>query len=384
MRDRIFVIIIFVIFLTLPIAVFVREEKDISTTENRSLFKKSDIRLSNLNDDLQRYFQDQFLYGERLKNIYNTGKNKVIKISMNIIEYSNIMDRIPMGSDLFRLSGSDYIVYNPANFNESCGVYLDIIKSINDLSENNLDKQFYVYNIVTDDTIDNKSDYDELLRENLNSNIKYMSSTKINTYDDYKKSFYKTDHHWNKDGQYDGYADIIGLIGDEINITPKGIKKFDGIKFLGSKARTLGNNDIYDDFEVYEYVYPEMEVKINSKEVEDYGDAKAFYNENIKSSDIYQNYYADFYGSDYGIIEFNVDDNADKSNILIISNSYSNPINKLIASSFHNTYVVDLRWYNQQNCEEFDANEFIKENDIDKILILGNYKYFTNSKFKIQ
>ena len=52
MRDKIFSLIVLGILLVIPIYVLCRKEKDISVAENRSLFKKADVRLSNLNNDI--------------------------------------------------------------------------------------------------------------------------------------------------------------------------------------------------------------------------------------------------------------------------------------------------------------------------------------------
>lgn len=52
----------------------------------------------------------------------------------------------------------------------------------------------------------------------------------------------------------------------------------------------------------------------------------------------------------------------------------------MIASDFHNTYVIDLRNYKNELGEEFYIDDFLKENKIDKVLYIGNYYFFTNKK----
>lgn len=46
----------------------------------------------------------------------------------------------------------------------------------------------------------------------------------------------------------------------------------------------------------------------------------------------------------------------EKENLLIISDSFSNAINEIIASHFNRTYIIDLR----QN-KEFEPNEYIQK-----------------------
>lgn len=121
-----------------------------------------------------------------------------------------------------------------------------------------------------------------------------------------------------------------------------------------------------------------MKVEIDYK-VSDYGHSEDFIN-GTESLEQGINYYGDYYGLDDGIIKFTNDDNPDGKNILIISNSYSNAVNKMIASDFHNTYVIDLRNYKNELGEEFYIDDFLKENKIDKVLYIGNYYFFTNKK----
>ncbi len=386
MRDKIFVLIIFIIIIAIPVSIFFRKEKNISVTENRVLLAKQDIKIDRyINDKLNTYLQDQFIFGETLKNIYNNGKNKIIGISMNFIEKNNIMKKIPMGKGLFRLANSDYIVYKDAKLEDYKNQYLINLNSINNLYEKHKDKDFFVYNIVSDDILEYKDEYERFIREKLDENIMFKSSSQINNWEDYKKSFYKTDHHWSKDGQYAGYVDIANMMEIENIVLVSGEKTFDKIRFYGSKARELGNfGDVYDSLVVNEYDYPDMLIEINRKEVADYGDARAFYEGKIPQGEIGENYYADFYGTDYALIKITVEENKGKENILIFSNSYSNPINKLIASSFYNTYIIDLRHWETQFGEKFDADEFIESQNINRVLIIGGFNYFKHEKSLIK
>ena len=62
--------------------------------------------------------------------------------------------------------------------------------------------------------------------------------------------------------------------------------------------------------------------------------------------------------------------NSDR-NLLIYSNSFSNAVNKLLASHYKTTYVIDGRHYKKVNLVDY-----IKENNIDDVLIIGNSMLF--------
>lgn len=384
MRDKIFTCIILSILFVVPLIIVFRNEKDISLAENRTLFKKSNIRITNLNNDLESFFQDQFVMGERLKKEYNQVKNKIITISMKIIEKTELMKLIPVSNEIYRLANTDYFVYGEESLSSGREKYEYHINRINELSEKYDNIKFYVYNHITDKTITNQQIYNDFFYEVLDKKIAFKHSSFVNSYEDYKKFFYKTDHHWNKDGSYMGYLEIAELLGIENPISVSGTRKFEDIKFYGSKARVMGNFEIYDVFEVNTFEYPEMEVEINYKKVDDYGRMTQYFNNEDIDYNQETNHYGEFYGWDNGIVKFTVNENREKGSILVFSNSYSNPLNKLIASSYNETYVVDMRYYETEVGEKFDFEKFVSQNHIDKVLIISNNYYYMNLANYIQ
>lgn len=83
------------------------------------------------------------------------------------------------------------------------------------------------------------------------------------------------------------------------------------------------------------------------------------------------NFYAFAYGNDYGEVVFDFHQ-PEKPNLLILSNSYSNAINELIAQYFNKTYVVDLRHYERQLKTEFRYSDYVKKNGVEKTLIIAD------------
>ena len=84
----------------------------------------------------------------------------------------------------------------------------------------------------------------------------------------------------------------------------------------------------------------------------------------------YINHYAKYYGDDYAEVIFDFS-NPNKQNLLVLCTSYSNAIKQLLASHFNKTYYIDLR-----HNKDFKVNEYIEENDIDKVLLLGDIYSF--------
>ena len=71
-------------------------------------------------------------------------------------------------------------------------------------------------------------------------------------------------------------------------------------------------------------------------------------------------------------------------NILIIGESYDNAILKLLASQFNKTYSVDLRDFERDLGKPFSFDKYVRENEIDKVLFIGNYGFFVQDEFIVR
>ena len=183
MRNKIFCVFVMTIIICIPLSIITRNEKYISIAENRALFRKSDIRISNFSNDLEKYLTDQFPFGEFVKEKYNFAKNKLVASTTKVIEKSNLLERIPLGKNLYRLSNSEYIVDQNRKFEENKDKYDVIIDNINEFSQRYSNIDFYVYNITTDSIMDEKDIYNKYILEKLNSRVKFGGSTTINNYE---------------------------------------------------------------------------------------------------------------------------------------------------------------------------------------------------------
>jgi hypothetical protein len=79
----------------------------------------------------------------------------------------------------------------------------------------------------------------------------------------------------------------------------------------------------------------------------------------------YVNHYGEYYGTDFGLLEF-VSQNGSTRNIAVFGSSADNPLIPLIASHYFHTYSVDLRLY-----DDFTLSDFLAEHPVDDILIIG-------------
>lgn len=372
-QNILFLAALVLIFLTGAVS-FVRTPKKTSVSENRTLeqfehFTVGGFMDGSFQDNFENALSDQFMLSEKIRTVYGRAISSLPAFGIDRIACTNRYLALPNSVDSKRVTFNceDYIVVLPNTVQQR--VY-DNIKKYNKI---NTENDVYYYLIETYRTYDfekdeNIGDYVSVLQENLKG--KYHLGFMENTgYDYHKKYFYKTDHHWNYEGSYKGFLDIVKMFGIENPSEPTGTFTSEEY-FYGSHARTTKNYSYLEKFTIYTFDIPEHDVTINGIGGKKYNHYAEFMDHGYEyNRDL--NFYAYVYGNDYGEIVFDFHQ-PDKPNLLIISNSYSNAINELVAQYFNKTYVVDMRHYEKYAKTEFKYSEYIKKNKIGKTLILGN------------
>ncbi len=216
----------------------------------------------------------------------------------------------------------------------------------------------------------NKIDYTQYFVKQLDSDIEiYVLENNQST----SNMYFKSDHHWNIYGAYQGYENIYKML--KINyqdigkiLMPNSFIELDKIKFQGSNARAAAVSFIKDDFYILDVDLPEYRLYINnvlSYKFES-SDREAYLNNEVENLP-YVGHYGKFYHKNLAVIQYRCATNTEKRNILIFSDSLSNCIEPLIASHYYNTFFIDLREYKGA----FPVNSFLEENDISQVLFMG-------------
>lgn len=280
---------------------------------------------------------------------------------------------------LYSLTGKGYLVdmydtyYMPdkvttqaESFNKVLSAYSDVetyvylVSSSRCIDFDHMDQEPMLYTLILDSYPD--------------STVERLQIDDIDTYCDY---FFSTDQHWRYKGSYQGYTDIIRMLlgKDEPLLVPLETVEFD-VKFNGALNKTISRKNSEEKFVAYRFEYPKMDIKINGKRKKTYGKQDTYFAGKYNRKDIYTNHYSEFYGGDEGLIEFDTG-NAEKPNVIIFSNSFSNAVDMLIASHFHHTYFIDMRHYSEDMKSKLDLTKAIKEWDIQKVMLLGDGSFFS-------
>lgn len=384
--DSFFIAVVLLVLSMFIVSIF-REPKELSSLENRTLnkypyFKISDFLSGKYQDDLEDGLADQLLGSGTIKLIYNEVKGVGISNNLNLLKTISpqlCSNYLSVGKGFFTFNCEDFLVRKPKEFDQ---FKILVDEFVSDYSQGlNMDETFF-YFINTYLTLDFLED----LKTNkyydyLKFKLKNVSQLEIDSYEKYKNYFYKTDHHWNHEGSYQGYKDIINLVAkkDDQLLTPIKVEEYP-FNFIGSSGRSLVYFKSYDPFTVYEFNFPKMQTLINGVENQ-YGRQENYFSGNYKT-DRFLNHYGLFYGWDFGEVVYNTN-NPKKENLLVISSSFSNAINNLLASHFNKTHVIDIRHYEKYKGETFQPRKYIKENKIDKVLVVMDLGLIQSNEFKL-
>ncbi len=185
--------------------------------------------------------------------------------------------------------------------------------------------------------------------------------------DDYL--YFKNDHHWTMEGAYIAYQ----VIANELSVSPVSLDTlettttdgFFGTYYFKSKNAfaTADEFIVYDDKDLVTTIGDSV-----YSGVYDY--------EAVEQMDKYGGY---LYGNNSLCVIENPDV-TDGSKLLVIKDSYANIMMPLLAQNFSEVHIIDFRFFN------INLSDYIASEEIDKALILYNFKTFTedNSFVKIR
>lgn len=381
--DNIFTIFVFLILIVGLLNTILNSD-DINYYENRTAYRMPKLSISKIfdktfQDDVELAFSDQIPLATTMKKGYNFLHNITTNTVADIEFKNNCSNRyIQLGESTVSYGCDKNLVYYPSYISHNKEVYDSRISSINKTLSNTM-IDTYIYYIEKDTDIDfttnKKSDIYDYLKENINSDKIYKYE--VNSFDEFKDRFYKTDHHWNYKGSYLAYTQLVKILTSDEPLNYKDEVCLND-NFSGSKANFSGTTHLYKEkFCVYKFEFPKYDIYIN-------GERKDYGNQDYHIKNPQENVsYGSFYGYDDGEIIFDNHDNS-KENILIVGESYDNAILKLLASHFNKTYSIDLRNYERENNKKFNYLEYLNDNNIDKVLLIGNKDYFAMSEFNLE
>ena len=392
MRKQRILSLVLIVFCALPVLslliVCVRGQQDISLTENRSLKRFPEFSLSSFitgkfQSDLEEALGDQFVGGDSIKRIVLNTRNS-ISASERVLLESVFPDAAgsytEISSGFYHYSGDEHRIVEKPWVQAITPGNLERAAADFNSAENVRKYIFFIRNSRAQDFTAPEEDNNlafSLIRSAYHADDWAQFSAA--DYNEFCSLFYQTDHHWNYSGADKGYRQILSmLLPEEAPLSPEQEWNFE-VVFNGSYARLTGLLCADEPFRAYSYPVPKLKTTLNGKNGQ-YGH-RSVYEKNRVPDDELRNHYAYYYGGDYGEIRINNGYSRGR-NLLLIADSYSNPINLLLASHYDQTYIIDLRYYEKDTGIPFDVNRYIADHDVDTMLMLGDIALFADAQEK--
>lgn len=381
--DIMFVIIVLlIIFGGLLNVIFNSDE--INYYENRTAYQMPKLNINKIlkgefQNEVELAFSDQLPLATIMKKGYNFIHNVTPNVIADLAFRNNCRNRyIKLGDSTVSFGCNKNLVFYESYIDYAKEAFDNRIDNINNaLAKTKVDT--YIYYIEKDTDLNlatnEKTGVFDYLKDNINSDNIY--NFEINNFDEFSEYFYKTDHHWNYKGSYKAYTELVNILTDDNPLMPVSEECIND-NFSGSKANFSGARYFYkEQFCAYKFEYSNYTMTINGNNGIYGNEEYHFNNKNAEVS------YASFYGGDDGEIIID-NNNVAKPNILVIGESYDNAILKLLASHFNKTYSIDLRNYERVMGKKFEYTKYLEENNIEKVLLIGNIDYFKMQEFNLE
>ena len=348
----------------------------ISAGENRYANQIEEFTMSaymdgSYQEGVESALADQALLSAAARRSYNYFSAKIRELLLSGLYETNVQRYVSLSKNINLFGG--YLVYDMRSLEEIKSDLDRKIENINSFAVAHPEVPLYVYYIEKDTDINfetgERTGSYEYVAGLLNIPEENMRRLEIKSFEQYSRMFFRTDHHWNHIGSYLCCCEIMELLGTDEPIRPAEEITIDH-EFSGSKAIDSGNKDVYsEEFTAYRFDYPPMTITVNGRP-DDYGAQEDYFAGSDEELT-----YGSFYGGDEGEVVINTG-MTDKENLLIIGDSHDNAILKLMAGSFNRVHSVDLRCYEALLGKKFDTYQYIVDNDIDKVLLMGSDGFF--------
>ncbi|MBZ2174266.1 hypothetical protein K8M07_03290 [Schnuerera sp. xch1] len=372
-----------IIIMTMSFMNIISKDKEVSASENRTLQQKptiEDIKDGSFTDKFEEYFSDQFTFREELFKMYAKTK---LALGFDKVKSYFILDNnwiMPTPSDEI----PDAEVENLAEeINRLAKIGLETNKEIYYVSTPHKDGMLsHLYPQYTDGLDNYLNNRDKLKKHIDTETIKYIDLNeyflKAFTEEEREDLYFKTDHHWNGIGAFEGFKYIINNMNILENIPWNRYitTTLDKGSFLGSYNMNL--NKLVNESEEIPYVHTKDKsdyeyFKFDGKKDVKVKEEDVIATERDKEDILYGGAY--MFGKDCSILKIRNKKSISDKKIIIFRDSYQAPTSWLFADVFAEVQLVDPRHIDNLG---MNVDDIMRESDADIAMFMYN-----NSAFKM-
>lgn len=202
--------------------------------------------------------------------------------------------------------------------------------------------------------------------------------------------YYKTDHHWTNEAAFWAYGELAKHLSDnfsfEINskyydINNYSVRSYEQA-FLGTQGKRVGS--IYSGLDDINFLIPKFETSLEYQResvlLKGDFDATLLFDENYVTGDKFKDFcYEASMGGNYGYIKVtnNLETNGKK--VLLIKDSYANPVATFLALGVSELEIVDPRYFEDEM--GMSITEYIDKSNPDIVLMLYNPNALKDNTF---
>lgn len=382
-KNRYIIIPFLVIIVTFFVFNTISPDKEYSKVENRTLSKRPSLEKvggENFSKEYEDYYNDQFVFRDFL-----IGVNTVTDYILNKTEVGNyyvvdnnwILGKFPNIFNEKRLNRYSNAINKLAKVGKSEGkdVYFAMTPH-----KTNILKHIYPKYIETSSIDKNIKGFEDKLNKEVVNYIE-MDDYMMNKFSkkELESMYFKTDHHWNGKGAFEGFKKIIEEM--DLDISSENLKnifsKYKEVTIDSKKFNGSYNKNIC--MVVREKEYPNYFTLKENKN----NDVEYFLNgENVKEEDVIATSrqeeewdYGGAYsrGAQMNILKIKNKDAFSDKKILVIRDSMQGATTWLFRDFFKETELIDPR-----NISDIKKSytEIIKESDADIVLFMFNSSGF--------
>lgn len=210
---------------------------------------------------------DQIPEASRMKKLYNLYDTS---LALPLIRFSGRDGGYVGFRDICFLK--DMLVVRPVPLPEKEAALKESARRISAWAAASPGTDFHVYYIETDRDVNletgEKTGLYDCLAAALSLPAGHVEGLRTDSFADYRRDFFKTDHHWNADGSYRGYSEICRLLG----LAPLPLAGRYSVPACYRGTRAAGVEGVpAEDFAVNLFDCPEMTVTIPAGPIPDYG-----------------------------------------------------------------------------------------------------------------
>lgn len=363
--NKILVVIFLAIIFSSLLSYIVIKPREFSENENRYLAQRPKFSFENLlsgkfTADMEKYIDDQFPLRNSSISFKSSLQRKLGKKDINGVYLGN----------------QGYLIEKVLEQDFDYGGLQANIDSINSFTENrpDLDVKLLVAptsGLILKDklpknaTIFNQNKAFNMIEDQM-EDLRLIDLREVLEKHKDEYIYYKTDHHWTSLGALYGYQAYMEKLGKTPVYGEEDLKTVSE-DFKGTLySKVLDKSIEEDQVKILDLKDLNYKVKYNFDKEE----SKSIYNlEELEKKDKY----AVFLGGNHPELKIE-SETGSPENILILKDSFANAFLPFLVGEYKNIHLVDLRYFKK------DLNQYIEENQIEKVLFFYNIQNLANEK----